>query len=163
MKKLSILILLYVFFSGCLYTLSKTDIETPHDTIKTLQWVLQKIKNDDFLLYFEELFTGKGEEIAEKVKDLKESKEAEDKKRWLKLQEIFEKILIKLDRMKVNKGYAVAHCRYYIPQNYYIQKVIIEMEKNSDGWQIVKITPEKKWSESKGKNHNQLFKKPKAD
>ncbi len=141
MRIITVLFSLIIILNACLYTLSKSDIESPQDTIKTLQWTLNKISNNDFILYFEELFTGQGKKIPEKIKKLSKSKETEDKNNWKNLKSIFSEVIIKIDKISIKKGMAKLICRYFFPQNYYIQKVEIEMLKTSDGWQITSISP----------------------
>jgi hypothetical protein len=144
MKWIIIPILSLFLLCSCLFTLSKSDIENPYDTVKTLGWVLNKIKQKDFFSYFEELFTEQGEEIPERMREIAESKENEDKEKWKKIQEMFHKVVIKTDSMTIKKNTAIAQCTYFFPDNYYLKSIEIKMIKDSDGWQIISIKELKK-------------------
>lgn len=143
---ISVIILSCIFFFSCMYSLSKEDIETPRDTIRTLQWVLNRIKNKNFLYYFEELFTDEGEDIVDNIERLmKAAKETNnpDKDVWAKLQAMYEKVIIKMDKLDFQGHKAKALCSYYFPDNYLIKKVEINFKKTSSGWQILAIKPVK--------------------
>jgi hypothetical protein len=142
MKFLSVVLTAFcIMLSSCLYNISKEDIKTPLDTVKTLQWVLNRIEKDYFIFHFEELFTGKGKDIAKKFDKLKNSSENEEKALWVKLKEMFKNVIIRHDRTLVKINTAEVYCSYYFPDNYFSKKVKIIMEKTSDGWQIVSISP----------------------
>ena len=126
--------------TSCLVNLSRHDIETPKDTIFTLQWVLNKIDKMDFIYYFEELFTGDGNAIVKQFEKLISSTESEEKKLWTKIQEMFKNIIIKLEKLEyTDEENAVAYCVYYFPDKYYVRNVKINLYKNRLGWRIIEI------------------------
>lgn len=138
MKKILLLIIL-TFMYSCLLNISERDIETPRDTINTLQWTLNRVKKDDFFHYFEELFAEEGQKIVKKLRKMKESTEQEDKENWSKFQEMFEKVIIKLNKVEYKEKIAHTYCTYFFPDNFYMVNVEIILKKTKYGWQIINI------------------------
>lgn len=139
MKKIFSLLILAIFFHSCLFTISKQDIETPFDTVRTLQWALSKIEKNDFFNIMYELFVDEGDKIVKQLEGLEQSKKPDEQKLWKKLKEIFKNIIIKLDKLEATENTALTHCSYFFPDNYYITQVKIRMKKTRDGWKITHI------------------------